>query len=580
MNNPSPAPFSLLGAIRKMSQLGKGEGWQIVLAVSLIVVNSGLNLFAPYLIGRTIDTYVQQGNFSGVLTNAAILLGLFLVAFGTNYVQMMVMGGVGQRVLFKLRNTLFAKLQELPSGFFQEQKAGDLISRINNDTDKLSQFFSEMLMRFLGSFFMIAGAGIFLVSIRPALGFAAVLPAITVVVITRLTAAWVKSKNAASLQAIGAMSAEVQEGLSTFKVTAVFHRRDYLKQRFQEAAANAFNASWKAGLANGVFTPSYDLAANTAQLLVVGLGAWFIARGQATVGIIISFLLYVDRFYQPFRQIAMVWSTLQTALAAWDRLSAILALTSDLVQAQPTPIASSALVEFKNVSFRYKNADKNVLHSIGFALEKGKTYALVGPTGGGKTTTASLMARLYDPTEGVIVFDGRDLRSYTSEERARCIGFILQEPFLFSGTLRENIVYQNSKYEHLSDEAFAEVLREHGLDALLSRFPEGLNMTVQSGSESLSLGQKQLIAFMRAVLREPDLLILDEATANIDTITEQLLENILAKLPPHTTRVIIAHRLNTIKNADEIFFVNNGEIVAAGSFEKALELLLHGKRTS
>ena len=215
-----------------------------------------------------------------------------------------------------------------------------------------------------------------------------------------------------------------------------------------------------------------------------------------------------------------------------------------------------------------------------FALQRGKTYALVGPTGGGKTTTASLMARLYDPTEGRVLLDGRDIRSYSAEDRTRRIGFILQEPVLFTGTIRDNIVYGHPELEKLSNEELFAHLTKKNLASLLSRFEQALATPVTAGGVGVSLGQKQLIAFMRAVLRDPEILVLDEATANIDTVTEQLLEQILRELPPTTTKVVIAHRLNTIENADEIFFINSEEITPAGSMEHALELLLHGKRAS
>ena len=221
-----------------------------------------------------------------------------------------------------------------------------------------------------------------------------------------------------------------------------------------------------------------------------------------------------------------------------------------------------------------------MLRNINFDLASGKTYALVGPTGGGKTTTASLIARLYDPTSGTVLLAGKDIRSYSPQERTRKIGFILQEPFLFTGTVRDNILYGNDAYQNHSNEQLAEVIREANLDGLLERFDEGLDTTVQTSGDAISLGQKQLIAFMRAVLRDPDLLILDEATANIDTVTEQLLDEILQKLPEKTTRIIIAHRLNTIERADEIFFINSGQVTQAGSLNDAVDMLLDGKRVS
>jgi ATP-binding cassette subfamily B protein len=271
---------------------------------------------------------------------------------------------------------------------------------------------------------------------------------------------------------------------------------------------------------------------------------------------------------------------MQLALAGLDRVSEVLALESNMpvIGAEPAR-PDSPMLAFENVSFAYPGGTEVLKHAT-FALERGRTYALVGPTGGGKTTTAALMARLYDPTTGRVLLDGRDIRSYDPAERTQKIGFILQEPFLFTGTLRDNVLYGNDRYVDYTTDQLTELLTSHNLDGLLARFEHGLDTKVTASADSISLGQKQLIAFMRAVLRDPELLVLDEATANIDTVTEQQLEQILAKLPGSTTKVIIAHRLNTIANADEIFFINAREITPAGSFQHALDMLLHGKRES
>jgi ATP-binding cassette subfamily B protein len=267
-------------------------------------------------------------------------------------------------------------------------------------------------------------------------------------------------------------------------------------------------------------------------------------------------------------------------MAGWDRISQILSLETDLPVIEGGIVEqTTTLLEFRNVHFSY-DEDREILHNICFKLEHGKTYALVGPTGGGKTTTASLIARLYDPSKGLVLLDGKDIRSYSPEERTQKIGFILQEPFLFTGTVKENILYGNDLYKDHTNEQLEKVIVDANLGSLLAIFESGLETSVLSGGDSISLGQKQLIAFMRAVLRNPQILILDEATANIDTITEQLLSDILNKLPDTTTRVIIAHRLNTIENADEIFFVNSGEVSRAGSLNDAMDMLLQGKRVS
>jgi ATP-binding cassette subfamily B protein len=400
-----------------------------------------------------------------------------------------------------------------------------------------------------------------------------------VVVVTRALSPWVRSRNARSLRTLGGLSADIQESLSNFRVIAAFNRTDYFRRKFDEVNADNFSASVSAGMASGVFMPIYGFAYNAAQLVVLGYGITLATSGGATVGLLVGFMLYVNSFYLPLRQIAALWASLQLALAAVDRIAEVLALESDLPVIPSDQTGEPAAVEFRNVAFHYPGG-KEVLRDCSFVLQPGKTYAMVGPTGGGKTTTACLMARLYDPSRGTVLLDGRDIRSWTPAERAAGIGFILQEPFLFTGTIRDNILYGNADFADCSNERLAELLRSRNLGDLLARFPEGLDTRVASGGDTISLGQKQLVAFMRAVLRSPRLLILDEATANIDTVTEQLLDDILAKLPASTTKVIIAHRLNTIAGADEIFFINAGEITLAGSMEDALDMLMHGKRES
>ncbi len=582
--NSSTDPLQQPGvaaAFKRLAPLMFDEKRSVVLAFIAVIVNSGSSLMGPVIIGHTVDTYIRNKDFNGVLMFAAILLGVYICGLFASYYQTQAMGGVGRRVLFKLRNAIFTKLQELPLVFFNQNKAGDLISRINNDTDKLNQFFSQSLVQLAGNLFMMIGAGIFILSLSLRLGLAALMPALGVLILTQMLSAWVKSRNVKSLQSLGGMSAEIQESLSNFKVIVAFNRLDYFRQKFNEANEQNFSASVAAGLASNIFMPIYGLAYNLAQLVVLAYGIYLITVGNLTVGLLIGFLLYVNSFYLPLRQLAAVWTQLQLALAALDRISEVLALESDMpVVASSEPKArSGSFLEFENVHFSYPGG-KEVLRAANFTLESGRTYALVGPTGGGKTTTASLMARLYDPIGGRVLLDGRDIRSYQPEARTRKIGFILQEPFLFTGTIRENILYGNEQYRDQSNERIVELLEERNLDGLLARFEEGLDTKVAAGGDAISLGQKQLIAFMRAVLRDPEILILDEATANIDTVTEQLLDQILDKLPPSTTKVIIAHRLNTIANADEIFFINSGDITPAGSMEHALDLLMHGKRES
>ena len=597
---------STWSALRKLVGLLPEKRGRLILAIGAILVNSILTLLAPLIIGNTLNKYVLTPvkNYHGVLVNCGYLLIIYLIALVTIYLRTVLMGGFGQNLLFALRNAIFNKLQELPVAFFSQNKAGDLISRVNNDTDKINQFFSQSLMQFVSSLFLITGAGIFLLSLNFRLGLATLAPALLLWLFTKFVSPWVKRKNALSMKSTGSLSSEIQESLNNFKVIIAFNRRDYFMKRFNEVNQENYSASVKAGIANNVFMPVSGFASAMGQLVVLTFGIYLIATGHFTPGFLISFFSYVFNFYDPLRQMAALWASFQTALAGWDRISQILTLQPDLATLTPEEAASSPalsptaassaslphtvasngsspapLLEFRDVSFHYPDGTA-VLHNNSFRMEKGKTYALVGPTGGGKTTTASLIARLYDPTAGKIYLDGKDIRTYTAAERSQKIGFILQEPFLFSGTVRDNLLYGNELYKEHTNEQLTAVIHAANLDTLLTRFDAGLDTDLSAGGDGISLGQKQLIAFMRAVLRNPELLILDEATANIDTVTERMLEDILRKLPDTTTRVIIAHRLNTIENADEIFFVNSGTITRAGSLDQAVDMLLHGKRVS
>ncbi|MGE3957060.1 MAG: ABC transporter ATP-binding protein [Vicinamibacterales bacterium] len=576
---PGEANVSIASAVRRLAPVLAGQQRSLGLAFLATIVASGASTAAPFLVGRTVDGAIRDGHFPGVLQSAAILLLVYLAGLAATYVQTQQMGLVGRRILFNLRNAIFTKLQALPLDFFNQNKAGDLISRINNDTDKLNVFFSQMIVQFAANLFLMAGAALLMLSLDVRLGLAALAPAAAVFLVTRATGPVVKARNAASLQALGALSGEIQESMSNFRVIVAFNRVDYFQAQFEAANTRNYEASIRSGLLNTFFIPLYGLAMNIAQVVVAGYGFYLIQQGRFSLGLLIGFLLYVNSFYMPLRQIAAIWTSFQLAMASFDRISGVLALESNLPQLPPAAAVDDSVLAFDQVTFGY-DKDRPILREASFVLQHGKTYALVGPTGGGKTTTASLMARLYDPDEGRVLLDGRDIRTFTPAERAQRIGFILQEPFLFTGTVRDNIVYGNERLRDLSDEALSDLLARRSLDGLLARFEQGLATRIVAGGEGVSLGQKQLVAFIRAVLRDPEILILDEATANIDTVTEQQLEQVLASLPPTTTRVIIAHRLNTIENADEIFFINAGGLTRAGSMHDALDLLLHHHRAS
>ncbi len=571
-----------IDAFRKMLVFMKGERKNLFFAFAVMLINSGLALLTPFLIGYTIDHYIVTKNYDGLLLFCALIFVIYLLSCFTEYFQTKLMGSIGQRMLFTLRNALFEKMQSLPVAFFNQNKSGDLISRINNDTQTVNQFFSQSLVQFVDGIFMMIAAGIFMLALEPNLGGAGLLPGVFILLFVKLINPWVKKKNAASMKKFGLLSGEIQESLSNFRTILAFNRRDFFRAKFEQANSDNYKTSLISGFANATYAPVFTLFSNIAQLIVLAYGIYLVSTGNFTIGILISYIAYVQSFYRPLRQIATLWASFQTAMASWDRISIILNLESDIQSPSDQPEVSNnnaPLLQFTNVSFQYPNG-KKVLDGINIELHKGKTYAFVGPTGGGKTTTASLIARLYDPNEGEISLDGIALKDYDAATLSSKIGFILQEPFLFNGTLRDNIIYGNATLKDISDEELMKLLVHEGFEILIQKFEKGLQTDIAGEAESMSLGEKQIIAFIRAVLRKPDLLILDEATANIDTVTEQQLQEILDRLPSGTTKVIIAHRLNTIANADQIFFVNAQKVENAGDINHALQLLTEQKRES
>src|ERR1035437_3984138 len=315
--------FSAWEALRALWPYLGGERNTLIFAGLATLANSLVSLVAPLLIAHVVDAYIVPRQFSGVISFGHILLRLYVAGLFTSYAQTRLMGGTGQRVLLNLRTNIFGKLQELPVAFFNANKTGDLISRINKDTDKLNQCFSQSLVQFVGSIVIMFGAAIFILVINLKLGVAALAPALALLVFTQLLSPWVKRRNAVSLTSTGGLSAEVSESLNNFKVVVAFNRRDFFRKRFAVANDDNYKAAVKAGIANNTFTPVFGFSSNIAQLVVLAYGMYLIGTGSFTIGLLVGFLSYVTNFYNPLRQLAALWSNFQIALAGWDRISAI-----------------------------------------------------------------------------------------------------------------------------------------------------------------------------------------------------------------------------------------------------------------
>lgn len=583
LNNNEEEKTGFVKTIKGFSGFISGELRPLMLALFFVVISSIANILGPKIQGDALDNLLTNRDLNNLLSFVLLMAGVYIVGSIASYGQILVTGRLGQRVLFKLRNSVFNKLQSLPLAFFNANRGGDLISRINNDTDKVNSFLSEYLIRLIGSVFILVGIAISMLLLNVQLALVTLSVTLILFVITQVISPLLKRLNRISLDATGNLSSQIQEGLSAFKVIIAFDRRDYFEDRFQEYNEKNYLASVKADIANQSLKPIYDLASNAAQIIVIVYGLTLIQEGNLTFGILFTFFTYTQRFYDPLRIIASIWSNVQLAMAAWSRIQEIQNMNSNLKVIESTQDQSvgsaNDIVTFKNVSFGY-DQDNPILKDINIELEKGKTYALVGPTGGGKSTTAALMARLYDPTSGTIEFYNKDIRSYRPEELSEKIGFILQDPLLFTGTVDENIKYGNPLLTNMTPEDLYNELKKVGLEKFIDKFEKGLETEINNNAENISLGQKQIISFIRTILRKPELLILDEATANIDTVTEELLQDIINKLPKDTAKVIIAHRLNTIKKADQIFFVNSGQIDKAKDYESVQDMILNQKRNS
>jgi ATP-binding cassette, subfamily B, bacterial len=371
-------PF--LVSIKRLGPLMKDENKNLIITLIAVLISSLSSLIAPIVIWHTIDTYIKSKDYNWILLNSAILLWIYIVWSLASYFQTKTMWWVGRRVLFKLRNAVFTKIQELPVAFFNQNKAWDLISRINNDTDKLNQFFSQALMQFLGNFFLIIWSWVFIISLNVKLWLATLFPALLVFIVTQLISPWVKRRNLESLQSVWWMSSEIQESLNNFKVIIAFNRLDYFRKKFEEYNERNYKASIKAWVASNIFIPLYTFASNLAQLIALCFWIYLITTWNITLGLLIWFQFYVNSFYGPLRQLASVWASFQLALASLDRISEVLALKNDMkILKESEIIKTDSILEFNWVNFNYPDWSE-VLKDINFKLKKWKTYALVWPT--------------------------------------------------------------------------------------------------------------------------------------------------------------------------------------------------------
>jgi ATP-binding cassette, subfamily B, multidrug efflux pump len=538
-------------------------GRQLILALVLVVLGALSLAGGPWLIGRAIDRSILGGDPPGLARIMLLLLGVYLVGTLASRGQIRQIGSVGQSILASLRERIFERLLRLPLGYFDRRPVGDLMSRVTNDVDTLNQLLSQGLTQLLGSLFSLIGivVAMLLLDWRLALVCFTIIPAmlLTNVYFARRARRAFRTTR----ETVGSVTAGLQEEIVGVREAQAFNRTETNIERFRERNAANRTANVEAVTITSAFAPAIDVLSTLSTAVVIGYGGYLVVTGTLTVGLLTAFLIYVQQFFRPIQLASQVYTQAQAALAGAERIYNVLDEPREPSDPPGTPQLYSVegRIEFERVTFAYEQG-RPVLEDIDFHVEPGQTVALVGPTGAGKTTIANLIPRFYDVSAGTVRVDDHDVREVERRSLRGQIATVLQEPFLFSGTIAENIRYGRMEATREEVEAAARAVSAHSFIAAL---PDGYDTELGAGGGRLSQGQRQLLSFARAVLANPRILILDEATSNVDTRTEALIQEALATLLKGRTSIVIAHRLSTIRNADLILVIEAGRIAERGN---------------
>ncbi len=541
---------------------------KLVVAIILMVVSSLLGVVGPAIIGYAIDDGIRVGSFDVLRFWTIVFIAAAVGEWITNRSRLAIMAYVGTKVVADLRSHLFRYLHTLSLRFYNGYSVGRLMSRLISDVGVMQDFITWSITGLFRSFFTLFGivAAMMLLNWRLALVTFAVLPLMFI-----LTNYWrkrVREAYRATRQRLSLINGYLNESISGIRVTKSFTREPVNTRYFDDLNRSFFDANVEATRLAALFFPGVDFMGSLATALVVGVGGWLVIGDALTAGVLISFVLYVDRFFDPIRELAQRYNTFQATMAASERIFNLLDTQSDLSDkpgAVELPPAQGHVV-FEDVRFGY-NEGEMVLKGIDLTAEPGQRIALVGETGAGKSTIIRLISRFYEITDGRITIDGHDVRDVTRASLRSQLGIVLQDTFLFSGTIADNIRYGRLEASQAEIEAAAKAVGAH---AFISKLPEGYNTEVGENGVNMSVGQRQIISFARALLADPRILILDEATSSVDTTTEKQIQQALDRLMEGRTSFVIAHRLSTIINADQIVVLDNGRIVEQGTHEELL----------
>ncbi len=556
--------------IVRMLDFLRPHRWKMLAAFCLMLVESAMTLAIPYLLKVAIDQNIAIGDLHGlqqtaVTTGIAYIL-LYLSTSGERYL----LSWVGQHVLATMRLQLFRHIQKLAVGYHDTHIVGVTVSRVMNDVAEINELLSQGVITLLGDLLVLVGILVVMLTMSPKLA----LLTFTVLPLMFL-ATWLFSRQARrafreTRSRVAAVVGNLAEDINGVRAIQAFSQEDTSQQRFQEINVANRDTYINAMSLSFIFLPSIEFMGILATGIVLGVGGWWVIQGSVTLGVLVAFLSYVTRFFQPIQELSRLYTTLQSAMAGGEQVIKLLETPAEVADAPDAielpPIRGQVVME--NVSFCYREDTPEILHDINLSIKPGETIALVGPTGAGKTTIANLVARFYDATQGAVCIDGADVRRVTQASLHRQVCVVPQDPFLFSRTIADNIRFGRPD---ASDDAVIAAAKMANAHDFIASLPKGYQSRILEGGVNVSVGQRQLLSIARAVLADPRILILDEATANIDTVTEALIQKALEKLLAGRTAIVIAHRLSTIRNADCIYVVEDGRIVEQGKHQELLD---------
>jgi ATP-binding cassette subfamily B protein len=541
----------------------------LLLTVVLIALSSGFGLLGPYLLGVAIDDYILTGNLPGLARTALLMLVVYAITALTSWLQTYVMSGVSQSAIRDMRTDLFARLQTLSLRFFDQRTHGELMSRLTNDIENISQVLTSSVTQLISGVLSIVGVAIIMFLINVPLAIVSLITVPMMMLLSKFIATRTRRGYRAQQENLGKLNGLIEETITGQRVVKAYVREETVIDEFDLSNQELRRASTRAQIYASAMGPLTNFVNNVGLAIIAGVGGLMTVMGVATVGTIASFVNYARRFSRPLNQIASLYNSIQSAIAGAERVFEIIDQEPELADA-PDALPLEQIegdVVFDDVCFAYEKGVP-VLKHVNLHADPGQTIALVGPTGAGKTTIVNLLTRFYDIDSGGIRIDGHDIREVRKDDLRRKLGIVLQDTFLFTGSVAENIRYGRLDATDEEVVAAAKLANAH---QFIHRLPEGYDTPLSERGSNLSQGQRQLLAIARAILADPSILVLDEATSSVDTRTERNIQEAMLRLMEGRTSFVIAHRLSTVREADKTLVVRDGEIVERGTHQELLE---------